>query len=99
MRPVLALALGAVFLAALGGPVMAQATQAPGAAAQQEKMKSCNAAASAKSLGGDARTSFMQRCLRMTAVTPPRQESCSADASTRKLRGAARTAFMKKCVG
>nr|WP_274517559.1 PsiF family protein [Pseudomonas aeruginosa] len=34
------------------------------ATAQQEKMKSCNADASAKSLKGDERKAFMSTCLK-----------------------------------
>lgn len=43
-------------------------TSAPAAATtQQERMKSCNADAKAKSLSGDARKAFMSTCLKKTS--------------------------------
>jgi len=46
--------------------VAASAWQSPASAttAQQEKMTACNKVASAKSLSGDARKSFMSDCLK-----------------------------------
>jgi len=45
-----------------GGTTTATAPTKP--ATQQEKMKTCNADAKAKSLSGDARKSFMSTCLK-----------------------------------
>ena len=52
------LALGVL----LAAPALAQAPQ-PQAAAQQERMKACNAEAGQKKLSGDTRKSFMAACL------------------------------------
>jgi|WetSurMetagenome_2_1015567.scaffolds.fasta_scaffold507147_2 hypothetical protein len=53
-------------LAACGAALFASVIwQAPAVAAtQQDKMTTCNAAASAKNLTGDARKSFMSECLK-----------------------------------
>jgi cytochrome c5 len=60
------LALALVLIAALVVPAIAQdTTKQPSAAqaAQQQKMKDCNAQAAAKSLKGDDRKTFMSTCL------------------------------------
>lgn len=74
--------------------------------AQQEKMKSCNADATAKGLNGDARKQFMSGCLKdgatstAAALTPQQQKmkSCNADATAKGLKGAARKEFMSGCL-
>lgn len=70
--------------------------------AQQNKMTSCNADASAKTLKGDERKAFMSKCLKATpaaATTPQeRMKSCNATASTQALKGDARKAFMSDCL-
>jgi hypothetical protein len=72
------------------------------ATAQQEKMKTCNADASAKNLNGDARKDFMKTCLSASGkqLTPQQQKmsTCSKDAAAQKLSGDARKAFMSTCL-
>lgn len=75
--------------------------------AQQTKMKTCNAEATAKNLKGDARNEFMKTCLTAggDAAAPkpmnPQQErmkTCNADATAKGLKGSDRKAFMKTCL-
>ena len=72
------------------------------ATAQQNKMTTCNADASAKSLKGDARKTFMSTCLK--AAPPPaatqqeKMKTCNATASTQALKGDARKTFMSDCL-
>lgn len=79
------------------------------AAAQQEKMKTCNADADKQSLKADTRKTFMKECLSAsqgTAVAPKkemtpqqaRMKKCNADAKTRELKGDARKKFMGECL-
>ncbi|CAN7708489.1 MULTISPECIES: PsiF family protein [Pseudomonas] len=75
---------------------------------QQNKMTSCNADATAKSLKGDERKAFMSNCLKATPaandagkVLTPQQEkmkTCNADAATKALKGDERKAFMSDCL-
>ncbi|KQN44928.1 phosphate starvation-inducible protein PsiF [Pseudomonas sp. Leaf48] len=75
---------------------------------QQEKMTTCNAEASAKSLKGDERKAFMSTCLKVapaveeagTALTPQQEKmkSCNADATRKVLKGDERKAFMSSCL-
>ena len=69
--------------------------------AQQNKMTTCNADASAKALKGDERKAFMSNCLKATpaATTPQeRMKNCNATATTQALKGDARKAFMSDCL-
>ena len=70
--------------------------------AQQNKMTTCNADASAKALKGDERKAFMSNCLKAApaaATTPPeRMKNCNATATTQALKGDARKAFMSDCL-
>jgi len=69
--------------------------------AQQNKMTTCNADASAKALKGDERKAFMSNCLKATpaATTPQeRRKNCHATAPTPALKGDARKAFMSDCL-
>lgn len=76
------------------------------ATAQQNKMTTCNAEATAKTLKGDERKAFMSTCLKAApaeAVKPmtPQQEkmkTCNATAATQALKGEARKAFMSECL-
>ncbi|SDB24723.1 psiF repeat-containing protein [Pseudomonas sp. NFACC23-1] len=71
------------------------------ATAQQTKMTTCNADATAKALKGDERKAFMSTCLKATAVpsTPQeRMKTCNATATTQALKGDARKAFMSECL-
>ncbi|MDU7559361.1 MULTISPECIES: PsiF family protein [unclassified Pseudomonas] len=70
--------------------------------AQQNKMTTCNADASAKALKGDERKAFMSNCLKAApaaATTPQeRMKNCNATATTQALKGDARKAFMSDCL-
>ncbi|MDD1022170.1 PsiF family protein [Pseudomonas idahonensis] len=75
------------------------------ATAQQNKMTTCNAEATAKALKGDERKAFMSTCLKAApaaAATPStpqeRMKSCNADATAKALKGDARKAFMSDCL-
>lgn len=77
-------------------------SQALAATAQQEKMKTCNADASAKTLKGDDRKAFMSTCLKAApapaATQQEKMKTCNADASTQALKGDARKTFMSSCL-
>ncbi|MFF5863427.1 PsiF family protein [Pseudomonas sp. NPDC012596] len=70
------------------------------ATAQQEKMTSCNADASAKALKGDERKAFMSTCLKKSvpATQQEKMKTCNADASTKALKGDERKAYMSDCL-
>ncbi|MFA7902549.1 PsiF family protein [Pseudomonas aeruginosa] len=67
---------------------------------QQEKMKTCNADATAQSLKGDARKAFMSRCLKKQApqTQQEKMKTCNADATAKVLKGDERKAFMSECL-
>ena len=93
-------ALGAALALAAGQAALAQATQPN---SQQEKMKSCNADASAKGLKGDDRKAFMKTCLSAAPAAKgnsqqEKMKSCNKDASAKGLKGDDRRAFMKSCL-
>jgi hypothetical protein len=59
-------------------------------AAQQERMKSCNAQASKKGLKGDERQNFMSDCLKGESQLTAQQQkmkSCNAQANRKELKG------------
>ncbi|WP_457968405.1 PsiF family protein [Pseudomonas sp. R4-84] len=66
------------------------------ATAQQTKMTTCNADATAKALKGDERKTFMSNCLK--ATPQDRMKSCNATATEQALKGDARKAFMSECL-
>ncbi|QZI70141.1 PsiF family protein [Pseudomonas protegens] len=71
------------------------------ATAQQNKMTTCNAEATAKALKGDERKAFMSTCLKAApaATTPQeRMKTCNADATAKALKGDERKAFMSDCL-
>ena len=76
------------------------------ATAQQNKMTTCNAEASTKTLKGDERKAFMKTCLSApaandaTTLTPQQQKmkDCNASAKTKALTGDARKTFMSTCL-
>ena len=72
------------------------------ATAQQNKMTTCNADASAKALKGDERKAFMSTCLKAAPAAPATQQekmkTCNATAGTQALKGNARKAFMSDCL-
>ena len=77
-------------------------TQGFAATAQQNKMTTCNAEASAKTLKGDERKAFMSTCLKAIPAAPATQQekmkTCNATAGTQALKGDARKAFMSDCL-
>jgi hypothetical protein len=77
-------------------------SQAFAATAQQEKMKTCNADASAKTLKGDERKNFLSNCLKASpapaATQQEKMKTCNADATTQALKGDARKTFMSTCL-
>ena len=84
-------------------PAMAQETKQPSAAqaAQQQKMKDCNAQAKTKGLTGDDRQKFMSQCLSAAGVSQTQQEkmkSCNQEATAKNLKGDDRKAFMSTCL-
>jgi hypothetical protein len=98
-------AAGAAVLACClsAAPVMAKSAATHAPTAQQQRMKSCNSDASAKSLKGNDRKSFMKSCLSghgtASASTPhERMKSCNTQASAKSLKGADRKAFMSSCL-
>ena len=73
------------------------------ATAQQNKMTTCNAEASTKTLKGDERKAFMSNCLKAkpaTAATTQqdKMKTCNATAGTQALKGDARKTFMSDCL-
>ncbi len=75
--------------------------------AQQQRMKDCNAKATAQSLKGDQRKTFMSTCLKGEPATASanaktaqqqRMTTCNADAKAKALKGDQRKAFMKTCL-
>ncbi|MGE8406497.1 MAG: PsiF family protein [Pseudomonas sp.] len=76
------------------------ASQGFAATAQQEKMKTCNADATAKTLKGDERKAFMSECLKAKPATTQqdKMKTCNADAGAKALKGDERKAFMSDCL-
>jgi hypothetical protein len=75
------------------------------AGSPQDTMSTCNAAASAKGLTGDARSSFMSDCLgaKPAAAAPPmtpqgQMTACNKYASAKSLTGDKRKSFMSACL-
>ena len=74
------------------------------ATAQQNKMTTCNAEASTKTLKGDDRKAFMSSCLKgeTTAAAGTTQQNkmktCNVDASAKALKGDERKKFMSNCL-
>jgi len=71
------------------------------ATAQQNKMTTCNADASAKSLKGDDRKAFMSTCLKASpppATQQDKMKTCNATATAQTLKGDARKTFMSDCL-
>jgi psiF repeat len=70
---------------------------------QQELMKTCNTQAGSQKLTGDARKTFMSKCLssKPTATLTPQQQkmkTCNAQAGSQNLSGDARKKFMSTCL-
>jgi hypothetical protein len=99
----ISLVLALAMLFALALPAIAQDTKQPSAAqaAQQQKMKDCNAQAKTKNLTGDDRKTFMSQCLSAAGVPQSQQEkmkSCNKEATAKNLKGDDRKAFMSTCL-
>jgi len=101
------LMLAMVMLTAVALPAVAQDTKQPSAAqaAQQQKMKDCNAQATAKSLKGDERKTFMSSCLSGSPAAAPtkmtqqeKMTACNKEATAKNLKGDDRKAFMSTCL-
>ena len=87
--------------AVLSMPVVAT----EGTNSQQDKMKACNAEAGTKNLSGDARKTFMQKCLSHESAMAEKgnsqqekMKSCNKAASAKALKGDDRKAFMSTCL-
>jgi hypothetical protein len=83
--------------------IMAAYCFSANAGTQQDKMKSCNADATAKVMKGDERKAFMKDCLsaKPAATITPQQnkmKTCNADIKAKTLKGDERKAFMKSCL-
>jgi hypothetical protein len=93
----------------LAGPALAQDKQQEPSkkqAAQQQRMKSCNAQASKKDLKGDERQAFMSECLKADSgkakgqltAQQKKMRTCNAQASKKGLKGDERQTFMSECL-
>jgi hypothetical protein len=71
---------------------------------QQEKMKTCNAAANTKGLKGEERETYMKTCLSKEGAAKTgnsqqeKMKTCNADANSKGLKGTERQTFMKSCL-
>jgi hypothetical protein len=66
--------------------------------AQQQKMKTCNAEATQKSLSGADRQAFMKTCLAGGNSQQKKMKTCNTQASSQHLTGDARKKFMSDCL-
>jgi psiF repeat len=102
MRRSIWVAVLAAGLAAGAGQVALAQAGSPNT--QQQKMKSCNADATAKGLSGDDRKAFMKSCLSTEGADTKansqqeRMKACNADAKRQGLTGDTRKSFMKSCL-
>ena len=90
--------VGAFLSLALFSPGLVRAENA-----QQQKMKDCNAQASAKQLTGSDRQTFMGQCLKAGGgpqVTAQQQKmkDCNAQATQQQKTGKDRKTFMSNCL-
>jgi psiF repeat len=98
VRAIFTMALAAMLISAVPMLEVAKAQTS-----QQELMKSCNAQATGQKLTGDARKSFMSKCLsgKPTSTLTPQQQkmqTCNTQATAQKLSGDARKKFMSTCL-
>jgi hypothetical protein len=99
------LTMGAMLAVMAGQGAIAQTAAATTHSnSQQEKMKTCNADASAKGLKGTDRESYMKTCLSKEGSASKgnsqqeKMKTCNADATSKGLKGAERQTFMKSCL-
>ena len=100
--------IGVMLALLTGQTALAQSTSSTSSHtnSQQEKMKTCNAAADSKSLKGDDRKAFMKTCLSKEGSASAKSgnsqqekmKTCNADATSKGLKGDDRKAFMKTCL-
>jgi hypothetical protein len=110
MRSIVSGCVAAVMLAFALFPVRVAGQTPPPIAgsapmSQEEAMATCEAAATAAKINGDARKSFISTCVSRKAVgrgtNDPAKEKltwCDNEATQRKLVDAARRTFMSDCV-
>ena len=81
-------------------PVLAQQPKAPTAAqaAQQQRMKTCNADASQRNFKGSARQDFMSACLAGKMDQTTLMKVCNAQANQAKLSSTARKTYVSSCL-
>ncbi|MBN9511573.1 MAG: phosphate-starvation-inducible protein PsiF [Alphaproteobacteria bacterium] len=84
--------------AAVAMPAIAQQKPTAAQAAQQERMKTCNADASHRKLKGAARQDYMSACLAGKADPNTMMKVCNEQASQDKLTSDARKTFMSSCL-
>ena len=91
-------AAGAALAVLAGQAVLAENSQ-------QDKMKTCNAEATAKELKGADRQAFMKTCMSHQATAPAKTNSqqekmkaCNAEATAKGLKGADHKTFMSTCL-
>lgn len=90
--------VGAFLSLALVAPGLARAENA-----QQQKMKDCNAQASAKQLAASDRQTFMAQCLKagsgpQLTAQQQKMKDCNAQATQQKMTGKDRKTFMSHCL-
>ncbi|CEJ66269.1 MULTISPECIES: phosphate starvation-inducible protein PsiF [Citrobacter] len=94
------LLFGLVFLTTVGA---AEKTLTP----QQQRMTTCNQQATAQTLKGDARKTYMSDCLKNSqsapdekSLTPQQQKmrECNVQATEQSLKGDDRKKFMSACL-
>ena len=94
------LLFGLIFLTTVGA---AEKTLTP----QQQRMTTCNQQATAQTLKGDARKTYMSDCLKNSksgpeekSLTPQQQKmkDCNAQAGQKALKGDERKTFMSTCL-
>jgi hypothetical protein len=97
--------MSALLALAAGQSTLAQtASSTAHTNSQQEKMKTCNAAATTKGLKGEERETYMKSCLSKEGAAKTgnsqqeKMKTCNADANTKGLKGTERQAFMKSCL-
>lgn len=87
--------LAAAALMLNAAPVMAQDA---GTSSQQQRMKDCNAGASARTLKGDARKEYMSACLAGKADQQTMMKVCNDQATQDKLNADKRKSYMSHCL-
>jgi len=99
------MAMAAMLALAAGQVTLAQtASSTAHTNSQQEKMKTCNAAANTKGLKGEERETYMKTCLSKEGAAKTgnsqqeKMKTCNADANTKGLKGTERQTFMKSCL-